>query len=95
MGGGWRVAGLYKPRHPPLAPLYSFCLTTGEVNGRSLERRCPLHYHPPMLKQRLARIFALALILGLLLWLLTPNWPKFGDETYQLEAIVGGARLIL
>jgi len=43
-----------------------------------------------MLKQRLARIFTLALILGLLLWLLTPNWPKFGDEKYQLEAIVGG-----
>lgn len=42
-----------------------------------------------MRKQRFLRAGKLLILLGLLAFLLVPNWPAFGQEQYQLRAIVG------
>ena len=40
-------------------------------------------------RRRLARFFTHLLLIAFLLFVLTPQWPAFGDKAYQLHTIIG------
>ena len=69
--------------------LYPKLLTTDEVPSRFLEQNSPLDYDSAMTKHRINSILTVTLLLILLILMLAPNWPEFGDEEVQVNATTG------
>jgi hypothetical protein len=63
----------------------------GNVDGKfnQLVRTTHLDYHQAMRGRRWPQILELLLIFLLLSIVIAPEWPAFGDQAYQLDAIVG------